>query len=373
MHVDGFRFDLASTLARSLHAVDRLSAFFDLVQQDPIVSQLKLIAEPWDVGDGGYQVGNFPPQWAEWNGMFRDCIRDHWAGAPHTLGEFAYRITGSSDLYEATGRRPHASINFVTAHDGFTMRDLVSYNEKHNEANGEDNKDGESHNRGWNCGVEGPTDDPEINALRARQSRNLIGTLLLSQGVPMILGGDEIGRTQKGNNNGYAQDNEISWYDWQNVDQDILRFTTDLVRFRHEHHSFRRRRFFQGRQLRGAPTEDLGWFSPSGEEMTEEQWSEAHAHALTLFMSGREIERDAQGEIVTDDDFLWMVNASPDDIKFTLPPERWGSEWTLAIDTATGVVSPGEPSVHLAGSAFDVPGRSFVVLQRPRAPHTEGR
>jgi glycogen operon protein len=366
MHVDGFRFDLASTLARSLHAVDRLSAFFDLVQQDPVVSQLKLIAEPWDVGDGGYQVGNFPPQWAEWNGMFRDCIRDHWANAPHTLGEFAYRITGSSDLYEATGRRPHASINFVTAHDGFTLRDLVSYNDKHNEANGEDNKDGESHNRGWNCGAEGPTDDPEIDALRARQSRNLIGTLLLSQGVPMMLGGDEIGRTQKGNNNGYAQDNEISWFDWANVDTEMLEFTRKLVQFRRDHHSFRRRRFFQGRQLRGTPTEDLGWFSPSGEEMTEEQWSEAHAHALTLFMSGREIERDARGEMVTDDDFIWMVNASPDDIKFTLPPERWGSEWTLAIDTATGVVMPAEPPVHLAGSSIDLPGRSFVVLQRPR-------
>jgi glycogen operon protein len=370
MHVDGFRFDLASTLARSLHAVDRLSAFFDLVQQDPIVSQLKLIAEPWDVGDGGYQVGNFPPQWAEWNGKYRDCIRDHWAGAPHTLGEFAYRITGSSDLYEATGRRPHASINFVTAHDGFTMRDLVSYNEKHNEANGEDNNDGESHNRGWNCGAEGPTDDAEINALRARQSRNMIGTLLLSQGVPMILGGDEVGRTQQGNNNGYAQDNEISWYDWSNVDREMLEFTRQIVQFRREHHSFRRRRFFQGRQLRGAATEDLGWFTPTGDEMSEEQWSEAYAHAITLFMSGREIERDARGETVTDDDFLWMVNASPDDIKFTLPPERWGADWYVAIDTAAAQVSPADPTVHIAGSSFDVPGRSFVLLRRQRPDAT---
>ena len=326
MHVDGFRFDLASTLARSLHEVDRLSAFFDLVQQDPVVSQLKLIAEPWDVGDGGYQVGNFPPQWAEWNGKYRDCIRDHWAGAPHTLGEFAYRITGSSDLYEAAGRRPHASINFVTAHDGFTMRDLVSYNEKHNEANGEDNNDGESHNRGWNCGAEGPTDDPEINALRARQQRNLIGD------AAALPGRADDPRRRRDRPHAERQQQRLL-----PGQRDLLVRLVDR----------RRPRCSSSRQqldrvppraplvppppvLPGPPAPrcaDRGprsWFSPTGEEMTEEQWSEAYAHALTLFMSGRDIERDQRGEMVMDDDFLWMVNASPDDIKFTVPRRALG-------------------------------------------------
>jgi glycogen operon protein len=366
MHVDGFRFDLASALARSLQEVDRLSAFFDLVQQDPVVSQLKLIAEPWDVGDGGYQVGNFPPQWAEWNGKFRDTIRDHWVGAPHTLGEFAYRITGSSDLYEAAGRRPHASINFVTAHDGFTLRDLVSYDEKHNEANGEDGNDGENHNRSWNCGVEGPTDDPAINDLRGRQQRNLLTTLILAQGVPMILGGDPTGRTQGGNNNAYCQDNEVSWYDWEHVDTDLFEFTSAVVAFRKQHPTFRRRQFFQGRSLHNSETADLCWFDPAGSEMDAEQWNEAYAHALTIFLSGHAIEHDARGELVTDDDVLWMVNASADDIVFTVPPERWGSEWELAIDTATGEVSPLLPIRLAAGATVKVTGRSTIMFIRAR-------
>jgi glycogen operon protein len=372
MHVDGFRFDLASALARSLQEVDRLSAFFDLVQQDPVVSRMKLIAEPWDVGDGGYQVGNFPPQWAEWNGKFRDCIRDHWVGAPHTLGEFAYRITGSSDLYEAAGRRPHASINFVTAHDGFTLRDLVSYNEKHNEANGEDNNDGESHNRSWNCGAEGPTDDPAINELRSRQQRNLITSLVLAQGVPMLLGGDAIGRTQQGNNNAYCQDNEISWFDWEHVDAELMAFTSAVIDFRRQHPTFRRRQFFQGRALHNSETADLCWFDPAGTEMSNEQWDEAYAHALTIFLSGHAIEHNARGELVTDDDILWIVNASPDDIEFTIPEARWGSEWLLAIDSATAEVSPTEPAAFLAGQTVKLIGRSTLVLRRSRDANGDG-
>jgi len=367
MHVDGFRFDLASALARSLAEVDRLSAFFDLVQQDPVVSRLKLIAEPWDVGDGGYQVGNFPPQWAEWNGKYRDCIRDHWVGGPHTLGEFGYRITGSSDLYEAAGRRPHASINFITAHDGFTLRDLVSYNEKHNEANGEDNRDGDSHNRSWNCGAEGPTDDPAIEELRSRQQRNLLTTLVLSQGVPMLLGGDAVGRTQQGNNNAYCQDNEISWFDWVKVDQSLLDFTSRLVAFRKEHPTLRRRQFFQGATLHNSETADLCWFDPSGSEMSNEQWDQAYAHALTIFLSGHAIEHNARGELVTDDDLLWMVNASPDDIEFVVPQERWGAEWTLALDSASGEVSPIEQTTLPAGATVKLIGRSTMVWTRSRA------
>jgi isoamylase len=256
MHVDGFRFDLAATLARGLHEVDRLSAFFDLVQQDPIVSQVKLIAEPWDVGDGGYQVGNFPPNWAEWNGKYRDCVRNYWRGMDQTVNEFAYRLSGSSDLYETTGRRPFASINFVTAHDGFTLADLVSYNEKHNDANGEDNRDGDNDNRSWNCGAEGRTDDPDVVPLRARQQRNLLATLLLSQGIPMLLAGDEIGRTQGGNNNAYCQDNDISWVDWQHADHDLLAFTASLITLRRSHPVFRRRHYFLGRPIHGAGITD---------------------------------------------------------------------------------------------------------------------
>ncbi len=363
MHVDGFRFDLASALARSMHEVDRLSAFFDLVQQDPVISTVKLIAEPWDIGDGGYQVGNFPPQWAEWNGKYRDCVRDHWAGSPHGLGEFAYRLTGSSDLYEAAGRRPHASINFITAHDGFTTRDLVSYNEKHNEANGEGNNDGESHNRGWNCGVEGETDDPEINALRSRQQRNLLTTLLISQGVPMLLGGDEMGRTQHGNNNGYCQDNEISWYHWDDVDSDLLAFVSGLIHFRANHRAFRRRQFFQGRPLHGNEAGDVGWYDPNGTKMTDEDWNNAEVRAMTMFLSGSGLEKDARGEEVHDDSFLILVNAAANGVEFIVPAELPFSRWKIAIDTIAGVLEPLDPPEYEAGEAITLDARGAVVLQ----------
>ncbi len=365
MHVDGFRFDLASTLARTLHEVDRLSAFFDLVQQDPVISRLKLIAEPWDVGDGGYQVGNFPPQWAEWNGKYRDCIRDTWAGAPHTLGEFAYRITGSSDLYEAAGRRPHASINFVTAHDGFTLRDLVSYDQKHNEANGEDNRDGESHNRSWNGGVEGGTDDPDVERLRSQRMRNLVATLMLSQGVPMLLGGDELGRTQQGNNNAYCQDNELSWYAWERADADHLAFTRGVIALRRAHPAFRRRRFFQGRQLHGAEVADLAWYGPDGEPLTDAQWHGGELGALAVFLGGDHIEVDLRGEPVHDDDFLWLVNPSSADVDFVGPPH--GGRWCEVLDTCTGLVDASEPAVLVEGATRTVPGRALVLLRRSRA------
>ncbi|HQZ33406.1 MAG TPA: glycogen debranching protein GlgX [Ilumatobacteraceae bacterium] len=370
MHVDGFRFDLASTLARTLHEVDKLSAFFDLVQQDPVVSRLKLIAEPWDVGEGGYQVGNFPPQWAEWNGRYRDCIRDHWAGAPHTLGEFANRITGSSDLYEAASRKPHASINFVTAHDGFTLRDLVSYNDKHNEANGEDNNDGESHNRGWNCGVEGPTDDEAINTLRARQQRNQLTTLLLSQGVPMILGGDELGRTQSGNNNAYCQDNEISWYDWDNPDHDLLDFVTRLIALRRDHPTFRRRQFFQGKPLHGDGAVDLAWFATNGQPMADETWDGGDLKTVTVFIGGQNIDRGPRGEQITDTDFLWLINASTVATEFTIP-DVVGSSWSMRLDTSTGFVD-ADPAGDLtnAGDNVSLVDRSIVLLERVATPPT---
>ncbi len=334
MHVDGFRFDLAATLARELHDVDRLSAFFDLIQQDPIVSQVKLIAEPWDVGEGGYQVGNFPPQWSEWNGKYRDTVRDFWRGQDQTLGEFAFRFTGSSDLYERTGRRPFASINFVTAHDGFTMRDLVSYNDKHNEANGEENRDGESHNRSWNMGAEGPTDNEDVNRLRARQTRNFLATLFLSQGVPMLLGGDEIGRTQQGNNNAYCQDNEISWYDWERADESLLEFVRSLARFRHKHAVFRRRRWFQGRAIRGSEMSDIGWFTPGGEEMSEEDWRQGFAKSLGVFLNGQGIPTsNSRGERVVDNSFYVLFNAHSEPIEFVLPNGAWGKRWSVVLDT----------------------------------------
>jgi isoamylase len=373
MHVDGFRFDLASALARSLHEVDRLSAFFDLVQQDPVISRIKLIAEPWDVGEGGYQVGNFPPQWAEWNGRYRDCIRDHWAGAEHGLGELAYRVSGSSDLYEAAGRRPHASINFVTAHDGFTMRDLVTYHEKRNEANGEGNADGENHNRGWNCGVEGPTDDPQIEALRQRQQRNHLTTLLLSQGVPMILGGDEIGRTQQGNNNGYCQDNEISWYDWDHADRELQRFVGELVALRRRHPTFRRRQFFQGRAVHGDADEtDLAWYDPDGHEMTDDAWSSA-IRAMTVYLGGRFFEQGSRGEAITDTDVLWLINAEPDARTFVIPERTLDRRWVLVVDTASGLVrgdtpptdrehDATSPPFEVVGPTIELVGRSTVVL-----------
>ncbi|HVF05770.1 MAG TPA: glycogen debranching protein GlgX [Frankiaceae bacterium] len=365
MHVDGFRFDLASSLAREFYDVDRLSAFFDLVQQDPVVSRVKLIAEPWDVGAGGYQVGNFPPLWTEWNGKYRDTVRDYWRGEPATLAEFASRLTGSSDLYESDGRRPYASVNFVTAHDGFTLNDLVSYNEKRNDANGEDSRDGESHNRSWNCGVEGPTDDPAVLELRERQKRNFLTTLFLSQGIPMLLGGDEFGRSQGGNNNAYCQDNEISWYDWDDARENdtLLAFTRRLSRLRREHPVFRRRRYFQGRPLRGSDVADIGWFAPDGSVMQEDDWETGFAKSLMVFLNGDAIrEPDARGERITDDSFFLLFNAHHEDIEFTLPTGEYGESFIVEVDTAHPV---HVEDVYLKpGGSFTVESRSVVVLRR---------
>src|SRR6266516_4186293 len=345
MHVDGFRFDLASTLARQFHEVDRLSAFFDLVQQDPVVSQVKLIAEPWDVGEGGYQVGNFPPLWSEWNGKYRDTVRDFWRGQPATLPEFASRLTGSSDLYQADARHPGASVNFVTAHDGFTLRDLVSYNEKHNEANGEGGRDGSDDNRSWNCGAEGDTDDERVLALRCRQQRNFLATLLLSQGVTMLLGGDESGRTQHGNNNAYCQDNEFSWYDWDSVDEDLLDFARRLIALRREHPVLRRRRWFQGLPIRGSV--DLGLFKPDGNEMGDDDWDTSRTSSVGLFLNGQAItDRDRRGQRVTDDSFLLLFNAYHEPIDWTLP-KQWGELWEAVLDTS----GPGREGDVFAGNA----------------------
>jgi len=363
MHVDGFRFDLAAALARELHDVDRLSAFFDLIQQDPVISQVKLIAEPWDVGEGGYQVGNFPPVWTEWNGKYRDCVRDFWRGENQTLGEFAARFTGSSDLYENTSRLPYASINFITAHDGFTLHDLVSYNEKHNAANGEDNRDGESHNRSWNCGVEGPSDDPGVRRLRDRQKRNFLATLLLSQGVPMLLGGDEIGRTQEGNNNAYCQDNPISWYDWEAVDEALLAYCRTLIRFRHAHPVFRRRGWFHGRAIHGSEMGDIAWFTMEGERMAEDDWGQGFAKSLGVFLNGAAIPNpNPRGEPVTDDDFYVIFNAHHEALSFVLPGADWGQRWELALDTAIGW--PEEAQILEAGDRIEAAARSLVVLRQ---------
>jgi len=364
MHVDGFRFDLAAALAREFYDVDRLAAFFELVQQDPVVSQVKLIAEPWDVGPGGYQVGNFPPQWTEWNGKYRDTVRDFWRGEPATLGEFAARITGSADLYEHSARRPVASINFVIAHDGFTLRDLVSYNEKHNAANGEGNNDGESHNRSWNCGVEGPTDDAGVLALRAQQSRNFVATLLLSQGVPMICHGDELGRTQQGNNNGYCQDNEISWIDWSKVDQDLAGFTASVSQLRAEHPVFRRRRFFEGRptgrRREGLP--DIAWLRPDASEMTEQDWSAGFGKAVAVFLNGDAItDVDPRGERVHDDSFLLCFNAHDEPMDFQMPAEEYGTSWRTVLDTAIPELLE---VLRPAGAVVPIGSRALVVLQR---------
>ncbi|WP_073384733.1 glycogen debranching protein GlgX [Jatrophihabitans endophyticus] len=367
MHVDGFRFDLASTLAREFYDVDRLSAFFELVQQDPVVSQVKLIAEPWDVGPGGYQVGNFPPQWTEWNGKYRDTVRDFWRGEQGTVGEFAARITGSADLYASSGRWPVASINFVTAHDGFTLRDLVSYNDKHNEANQDDNNDGESHNRSWNCGVEGDTDDDAVLALRARQQRNFITTMFLSQGVPMLCHGDELGRTQQGNNNGYCQDNELTWIDWDAIDVDLLAFARRVSELRREHPLFRRRRFFDGRPTRrrgGVP--DIGWFSPDGGEMTEEDW-ESGVGSIGVFLNGNGIaERDARGERLVDDSFLLLFNNHWEPVEFTLPADEYGTAWQVVLDTNPDTAGNDELVVE-AGRSHAMEPRSIVVLQQVSA------
>ena len=367
MHVDGFRFDLAATLAREFYEVDRLSTFFEVVQQDPVVSQVKLIAEPWDIGPGGYQVGNFPPVWTEWNGKYRDTVRDFWRGEPATLAEFASRISGSADLYQDDGRRPFHSINFVTCHDGFTLGDLVSYNDKHNEANGEDNRDGESHNRSWNCGVEGPTDHPGVLSLRARQRRNFLATLLLSQGVPMIGHGDELGRTQHGNNNAYCQDNELSWVDWEHVDEHLLAFVRKLTAFRANHRVFRRRRFFSGLPVQtrsaGAPLPDLAWFTPDGREMTRQDWDNHFGRAVMLFVNGEGIrERGQYGQRHVDDSFLLCFNAHDDGLRFTVPGHEYGQKWEAVISTAE---YPGETQqVMEAGASILVPDRSLVVLDR---------
>jgi glycogen operon protein len=363
MHVDGFRFDLAASLARQFHEVDRLSAFFDLVQQDPVVSQVKLIAEPWDVGPGGYQVGNFPPRWTEWNGKYRDTIRDYWRAEPGSIGEFAARLSGSSDLYENDGRAPYASINFVTAHDGFTLRDLVSYNDKHNEANGEGGNDGEDHNRSWNCGVEGPTDDPEVLALRAKQQRNFLVTLLLSQGVPMLLHGDEVGRTQQGNNNVYCQDNELSWVDWSNVDEDLLSFTRQVMALRAEHPVFRRRRFFTGDTAsNGLP--DIAWLSADGTPMDGENWQHPTVQPMAVFLNGSGItEPGLRGEDINDDSFLILFNPGHEDAMMSLPEALAGDEWELVLDTGVAASSGRRGRGGSSGARRKVDARSCVVLR----------
>ncbi len=367
MHVDGFRFDLASSLARQFHEVDRLSAFFDLVHQDPVVSQTKLIAEPWDIGYDGYNVGGFPPLWTEWNGKYRDTVRDYWRGEPATLAEFASRLTGSADLYENDGRRPYASINFVTAHDGFTMHDLVSYNSKHNDANGEDGADGESHNCSWNCGVEGDTGDLEIVALREQQKRNFLTTLFLSQGVPMLLHGDELGRTQQGNNNVYAQDNELSWIDWERAkDFEVLSdFTARLAKIRHDHPVFRRRRHFQGRPVKGSPLEDIGWYTPSGEEMSDEDWETGYARSVSVFLNGEAIrEPDSRGERVRDDQFWLLLNGHHEELETTLPDVGAGERWEVLLDTHAPLLDSVDPRSVKTGEPFDLAARSILLLRK---------
>jgi len=365
MHVDGFRFDLASALAREFHDVDRLGSFFDVIHQDPVLSRVKLIGEPWDVGEGGYQVGNFPPLWSEWNDKYRDSVRSYWKGGDVSTAELAYRLTGSSDLYEGNGRRPYASINFIVAHDGFTLQDIVSYNDKHNEANGENNQDGHDHNLSWNHGAEGGTDDPDIFAAREQTKRNLMATLLLSQGVPMLAHGDELGRTQGGNNNVYAQDNETSWVDWNLDDgkRDFLEFTRKLIEVRMRHPSLGRPRFFQGRKIRGSDVEDLAWFRPDGEPMTDEEWDEGWARAIAVRLGGKALtEVDAEGNRLVDDDLFLLLNGHHEPVTFCLPPQGDDS-WTVVVDTATGEVD-AEERVITAGEDFEVPARSLLLLRR---------
>ncbi|MFF5186028.1 glycogen debranching protein GlgX [Streptomyces sp. NPDC000345] len=369
MHVDGFRFDLAATLARQFHEVDRLSAFFDLIQQDPVISRVKLIAEPWDVGEGGYQVGNFPPLWSEWNGMYRDAVRDFWRAEPHSLGEFASRLTGSSDLYAHSRRRPRASVNFVTAHDGFTLRDLVSYNDKHNQANGEGNRDGESHNRSWNCGVEGPTDDPDVLELRARQQRNFLATLLLSQGIPMLSHGDELGRTQRGNNNAYCQDNKVSWIDWRLTGEQrgLVDFCGRLVALRAAHPVLRRRRFFRGPAVTeaGQPLPDLVWLQPDAREMRDRDWLRSDAHSVGVFLNGDAIaEPDPRGGPVVDDSFLLLFNSYWEPVAFRLPGAAYGERWTVCVDTADPDGGRDETE-YKADAEVTVESRGLIVLTRP--------
>ncbi|MBI1998319.1 MAG: glycogen debranching protein GlgX [Deltaproteobacteria bacterium] len=375
MHVDGFRFDLASALARELHDVDRLGAFFDIIQQDPVLSQVKLIAEPWDLGPGGYQVGNFPVLWAEWNAAYRDTVRRFWKGDRGQIPGLGFRLTGSSDLYARNSRLPYASINFVTAHDGFTQRDLVSYNKKHNEANGEDNRDGHNENLSWNCGVEGDTDDAAVLALRDRQVRNFLATLILSQGVPMLLAGDEIGRTQRGNNNAYCQDNEISWLDW-NLDRsrrELLEFTRFLIRLFHRHPVLRRRHFFQGRKIRGSEVKDLAWFRPDGKEMTDDDWNNPESRSFGLRLAGDAIEEvDARGNRIVDDTLLILLNARHEPVPFVLPAHRRKLLWRVALDTKEPAVSRGQRQMR-GGETYELEARSLVLLLLPRNGEAEGR
>ncbi|MEW1812572.1 glycogen debranching protein GlgX [Pseudarthrobacter phenanthrenivorans] len=370
MHVDGFRFDLAAALAREFYEVDRLSSFFDLVQQDPVVSQVKLIAEPWDVGPGGYQVGNFPPLWTEWNGKYRDAVRDFWRGAPATLGEFASRLAGSADLYETSGRLPLASINFVTAHDGFTLRDLVSYNEKHNQANGENNNDGESQNRSWNCGAEGPTRDPAILTLRARQQRNFLATLFLSQGVPMVLHGDELGRSQQGNNNAYCHDSSLSWIDWETADQPLTEFLAGISALRRDHPTFRRNRFFNGRPTRralGQPLPDIVWLNTDASEMVPEDWDNPLARALGVFYNGDAVGRDHRNRPIRDHHFLLYCNSGDDTVVFTLPGTEYAQTWEPLINTAGNHAGEGLLTAH---GNVELAAKSLLVLRAYTQPAT---
>ena len=363
--VDGFRFDLASTLARELHAVDKLGGFFDIIHQDPVLQRVKLIAEPWDVGEGGYQVGNFPVGWAEWNGKYRDCVRAYWKGEDSQVGELAARLTGSSDLYQDDGRRPYASINFLIAHDGFTLHDLVSYNDKHNDANGEDNKDGDNNNQSWNCGAEGPTDDDAVNALRRRQKRNLLATLFLSQGVPMLCGGDEYGRTQQGNNNAYCQDNEISWFNWERKPEEVAQteFTMRLIALRREHPIFRRPKFFQGREVRGAGVKDIVWLNPGGQEMGDDEWGSHFVKTLGVLLCGDALDvRDWHGQPIKDATFLMLLNASHEAVDFTLPTQG-AQRWTTILDTVEERGFLEEPTEHAGGETLPLAGRSFVLLR----------
>ena len=367
MHVDGFRFDLAAALARGLHEVNRLSAFFDIIHQDPVLSQVKLIAEPWDVGEGGYQVGNFPILWAEWNGKYRDCVRRFWKGDEGQLAEFAYRLTGSSDLYANNGRRPYASINFVTAHDGFTLNDLVSYNDKHNEANGEENRDGSDHNMSWNLGAEGPTDDAEVNELRSRQMRNFIATLLISQGTPMLLHGDEVARTQGGNNNAYCQDSEISWQGWNlgSRERGQLQWTRRIVEFRKRHPVLRRRGFFRGRQIRGTSTKDISWFREDAEEMTEGDWDDGYRRALAVRLAGAASDLiDERGNVLLDNSILMLLNASEEPVEFVIPPDGGSAEWLLAFDTESPAKAANSETAA-PGSKRLLPPHSLVVFESP--------
>ena len=362
MHVDGFRFDLASALARQFYEVDRLSAFFDIIHQDPVLSQVKLVAEPWDVGEGGYQVGNFPVRWAEWNGKYRDTVRDYWRGASG-VRDLAYRLTGSSDLYQGDGRRPWASVNFVTAHDGFTLRDLVSYNDKHNQANGEDNQDGTDDNRSWNCGAEGDTDDPAVIELRGRQVRNFLATMFLSQGCPMLVAGDEMGRTQGGNNNAYCQDNEVSWLDWENLDRDLFAFTQRLIELRRTQPVLRRQRFFNGEAIQGSHRKDIGWFLPNGQEFSDAEWFDDDQKSIGMALNGDEIpDRGPRGEQIRGDTLLTLLHAAPDDIEWTLPT-GWGRTWEVLLDTAAPTEALAARVLH-GGEILDVSGRSVVVLRR---------